>query len=307
MRELTIISGKGGTGKTSLTASFAALADGAILVDCDVDAPDMHLVLEPDIQRRESFTGGKKARLDPDRCGACGRCLEVCRFDAITANGDGEPPTLSSLACEGCSVCATLCPTQAIEMIPSIAGEWFISTTRRGPMVHACLGPAQDNSGKLVALLRREARTLARAEGRELILSDGPPGIGCPVIASLGGTSLVLIVIEPTVFGLHDFERALELTRRFKIPTVACLNKADLHPGLAERVAARTAELGVDLLGRVPYDPAVVRAQLQRRSVVETGDGPAATAIRDLFDKLLARLEDAPLPTAASRLPMSQT
>ena len=214
MKEIVVISGKGGTGKTSLSASFAALAERAGVADCDVDAPNLAIVLQPQIERSTPFTGGKIAVPDRDACTACGCCAESCRFEAIALevpadDRDRESAVVDRLACEGCGVCAVVCPEGAIRLEPVVNGEWFISRTRHGPFVHAQLGIGQENSGKLVALVRKEARALAKRESLDLLISDGPPGIGCPVIASIGGADLVLIVTEPTVSALHDFERGL--------------------------------------------------------------------------------------------------
>lgn len=296
MRELTVISGKGGTGKTSVVASFAALAGEAVVVDCDVDAPDLHLVLRPSIRRREIFVGGRTAWINPSRCVACGRCQDVCRFDAIRAHDlmrvDHQPiRVVDEIACEGCGVCAAHCPARAVNMVPAENGQWFVSETRFGPMLHARLGVAQENSGKLVSLLRREARRFAEETGRELIICDGPPGIACPVIAALGGSHLALIVTEPTVSGQHDFRRVAELTRYFGVPAVACINKADLNPALAGQLAEDALEYGIDIVGRIPYDRAVVAAQMHFTSLIEHGDGPASRAVRAVWEHVWDRLQ----------------
>jgi MinD superfamily P-loop ATPase len=306
MKELTVISGKGGTGKTSVVSSFAALASDAVVVDCDVDAPDLHLVLEPTPVQQRPFVGGQLARIDAARCTGCGRCAEVCRFDAVRCNGPAKQAkpssyTIDPLSCEGCRVCVEICPEKAIESLPATNGEWFISRTRHGPMVHAQLGVAEDNSGKLVSLLRQQARALAQREQRELLICDGPPGIACPVIASLTGTSLVLIVIEPTLSGLHDFERVLELVEHFGLPAIACINKFDVSVKMAERIAATAAHHGVDVIGRIPYDRAVVEAQLCSTSVVEHGDGSASSALREIWQSVKQRLDrSAPVNAAGS-------
>ena len=215
MKELVVISGKGGAGKTSLVASFASLAQPAVVTDCDVDAADLHLVLQPQIQRQADFTGGSKARIKPERCLACQRCADLCRFDAISLDGCGNDRVsrtcrVDALACEGCGVCVDFCPSCAIDLEPVVCGQWFVSETRCGPMVHARLGVAAENSGKLVTHLRRTASQLAAERKLELILCDGSPGIGCPVIASLTAASLALFVVEPTVSGLHDSCRVAE-------------------------------------------------------------------------------------------------
>ena len=296
MKELVIISGKGGTGKTSLIASFAALAVGPVMVDCDVDAADLHLVLEPRIEHRRVFVGGRVAVVHENDCAGCGTCRDLCRFDAVVpgvGTAGGEAFFVEPISCEGCGVCSWFCPTRAIDMVERESGVWFISETRHGPMVHARLGIAEANSGRLVSLIRTEARRIAEESGRELVLVDGPPGIGCPVIASLSGASTVLVVTEPTLAALHDLERVVALTAHFDIPTMACINKHDLCPEVALEVGTRCRELGVEVVGRVPYDTAITRAQLERRSVVEMEDGPGAAAIRETW-RTLERLTGGP-------------
>jgi MinD superfamily P-loop ATPase len=291
IRELVVLSGKGGTGKTSVTASLAALAGEPALADCDVDASNLPLVLDPCPRRRGGFTGGLRARIQPGRCTACGKCEELCRFEAILFDGPGNgrlPRTfrVDQSACEGCGVCAHFCAEHAIELAPADSGEWFISDTRFGPLVHARLRPGQGNSGKLVTLVREQARQTAREQGRRLILIDGPPGVGCPVMASLTGARRVLAVTEPTPSGEHDLERVLALARHFEIPAWVCVNKHDLNPALTERIEHRAAELGATAAGRIPYDPAVTDAQRQGRPVVEHDHGAAAQAIIHLWKSI---------------------
>ncbi len=294
MKDLVVISGKGGTGKTSIVASFAVLARPVVLVDCDVDAADLHLVTDPRIVRREDFVAGHKARVKPGHCTACGKCEELCRFDAIYFDGAGNgrvPRTfrVDSLACEGCGVCFDFCAEDAIEFAPEVCGQWFVSETQAGPMVHARLAVAAENSGKLVTHLRRAAQHVAESKGLELAICDGSPGIGCPVIASLTGASLALIVVEPTVSGLHDFQRVAQLTSRLRVPALLAVNKADLNPQLTQRMEATARTLHIRPLGHVPYDPEVTRAQVAGHAVIETPTSPAAEAIRALW----ARVEDA--------------
>ncbi|GAG12547.1 unnamed protein product, partial [marine sediment metagenome] len=217
MKELVVISGKGGTGKTSIVAAFASLVKNAVFADCDVDAADLHLVLEPKIMQKSDFSGGKRAAIVAEKCSGCGKCQELCRFDAIHLNGEGNNVvdktfTVDSIACEGCKVCVEFCPVDAIEFNDCINGQWFISDTRFGPMVHAKLGIAEENSGKLVTLIRKEAKRIATEEEKDLIIIDGSPGIGCPVIASITGAELVLIITEPTLSGKHDLGRVADLT-----------------------------------------------------------------------------------------------
>jgi len=257
MKELVVISGKGGTGKTSIVASLAMLAESTVLVDCDVDAADLHLVLEPQIEQRETFEAGSKARILPGHCRACGKCEELCRFDAIRYDGPGNgrvPRTfhIDGLACEGCGVCFDFCAEQAIALETMKCGQWFVSQTRAGPLVHARLAVAAENSGKLVTHLRRAAQEIARLKDLELILCDGSPGIGCPVIASLTGASLALIVVEPTASGLHDFRRIAQLVAQLGIPSVMVVNKVDLNLRVAEELEAAARLLAIEPVGRIP-------------------------------------------------------
>ncbi|MBN2345249.1 MAG: ATP-binding protein [Candidatus Aminicenantes bacterium] len=288
MKELVVISGKGGTGKTSLAASLAVLAGNAVVADCDVDAADLHLVLAPSLRERHDFLSGNEAVIRAQDCTGCGTCAELCRFDAIgkEIRADGAPVfRVDPIACEGCGVCVRFCPERAIDFPKSLCGEWMISDTRCGPMVHARLKAAAENSGKLVSLVRREARRIAEEEGRPQIVVDGPPGIGCPVIASLSGASLVLVVTEPTVSGEHDLERVLALARHFDMPAAVCVNKWDLNPAMAERIEGRAAAAGAKISGRVRYDPGVTAAQLQELTVVETA-APCVDDIRQIWDHL---------------------
>ena len=295
MKELVVISGKGGTGKTSVVASFASLAENAVVVDCDVDAADLHLVLGPRVLQREDFTAGSKARIKPGHCTACGKCEELCRFDAIYFDGPGNgkvPKTfrVDTIACEGCGVCFDFCAEKAIEFEPAVCGRWFVSQTRCGPMVHARLGVAAENSGKLVTQLRRAAQQVAAQEKRDLILCDGSPGIGCPVIASLTGASLALFVVEPTTSGQHDFLRVAQLTMQLGVPGIMAVNKADLNEEVTRSLEELARERGIAVVGRIPYDRAVTRAQIARKTVVEASDGPAAQAIRSLWAETHKRL-----------------
>ncbi len=327
MKELVIISGKGGTGKTSLTASFAVLADRPVLADCDVDAADLHLVLSPQIKERHDFHAGNKAVIRSQDCIGCGACLANCRFGAVVQDDDTDGLATSGskfdcvncdlcarscsirnrvlirdmqeemglarstlfridpFACEGCGVCVRFCPVQAIDFPESLCGEWMISDTRCGPMVHARLGIAAENSGKLVSLVRNQARQIAEKDHRSIIIVDGPPGIGCPVIASVTGASQVLVVTEPTVSGEHDLGRVLSLTQHFSIPTAVCVNKWDLNPVMTRRIEDKSRQLGAQIVGRIRYDKAVTQAQMQARAVVET-DAPSTEDIRNIWDQL---------------------
>ena len=268
MKELVVISGKGGTGKTSLAASLAVLADRPVIADCDVDASDLHLVLSPRVKERHEFRSGHNAVIRQDDCTGCGACLAHCRLGAVVQRPAAY--AVDPIACEGCGVCVRFCTEKAIDFPERLCGEWMISETRCGPMVHARLGVAAENSGKLVSIVRREARRIAESENHPLIIVDGPPGIGCPVIASVTGATLVLAVTEPTVSGEHDLERVLSLTRHFDIPAAVCVNKWDLNAEMTGRIEDKTRKAGARIAGRIRYDRAVTLAQMQARAVVET-------------------------------------
>lgn len=290
MKELVIISGKGGTGKTSVTAALAVLAGDTVTADCDVDAADLHLVLSPSIVETHEFRSGHEAVIRENDCIACGICASYCRFDAVkpSKNKTGDPVfKIDPVSCEGCGVCVRFCPEKAIDFPTCLCGEWMISNTRCGPMVHARLGVAAENSGKLVSIVRREARKLAEDTGRDRILVDGPPGIGCPVIASITGSTHVLIVTEPTVSGEHDMDRVLSLTKHFNIPASVCVNKWDLNVDMTNRIEKRALESGAYLSGRIRYDTMMTRAQIEGVSVVEL-DAPCAEDIRNIWKTLLA-------------------
>jgi len=283
MKELVIISGKGGTGKTSLTAAFAYLAQNDVLADCDVDAPDLHILAHPEIIREEEFRGGIKARIDAQKCSQCRACIEACRFGAIS-----DELRVNRFACEGCAVCSHVCPESAIVLEEAVNGRWFISETRFGPMVHASLFPGEENSGRLVALVRNQAKVLARQRQSRLILVDGAPGVGCPVISSVTGADHVVIVTEPTLSGLHDMKRALKLVQGFRIPASVIVNKADINSDVTGRIEKEAEHYGASMLGRIPYDPEVIKAMVQRRSVVEQANGPASASIRRIWERLEA-------------------
>lgn len=298
MKELVVISGKGGTGKTSLTASFAALVRNAVMADCDVDAADLHLILAPAVRHREEFRSSHAAAIRADDCMGCGRCAALCRYNAIVPAirpGDGARVfEVDSGTCEGCGVCVWNCPARAIDFPEQVCGEWYISDTRHGPLVYACLAPGAENSGKLVSLVREQACELAKQDNRDLVIVDGPPGTGCPVIAALTNANSVLIVTEPTVSGAHDLARVLELATHFKIPTAVCINKWDIHPEQADRIEALARTAGATPVGRVRYDKAATAAQRQGLAVVETDSGPLADDIRAVWKQWMDFAQGAP-------------
>jgi MinD superfamily P-loop ATPase len=285
MPEIIVISGKGGTGKTSLTAAFAHLAGDAVVCDLDVDAPDLHLILQPETDVREDFFSGHEAVIDPAVCDGCGMCAEVCRFAAVRNTAAGF--TVDPAKCEGCKVCVHFCPSGAIRFPERRCGEWFLSRTRFGPMVHAQLFPGAENSGRLVALLRGKARELAKQTARSLILSDGAPGIGCPVISSLSGTDFAVLVTEPTPSGLHDLERVAELCRHFKVPTGVIVNKADLNTENTAGIRRWCGEARAEFLAALPYDPAVTEAMVRRQAVTEFRTDGLSADIRRVWCRIV--------------------
>jgi MinD superfamily P-loop ATPase len=303
MKQLVILSGKGGTGKTSVAAALAHLASQRlpiVLADADVDASNLDLVLEPTRLEEHTFMGGQVAVIDPDRCGLCGRCYQVCRFDAIIHDGIGpghEGYRVDPLACEGCAACATQCPEEAIYCEEQQAGLWFRSATRFGPLFHAHLFAAQENSGKLVTLVKQHGRLLAldetSGEGRELLIVDGPPGIGCPVISASAGADLALLVVEPTVSGIHDLERALGTLNHFGVPAMVCINKADLNPAHSGAIKTYCAAEGIKVAGELPYDTIVTEAMVQGQPVTAyEPEGAMTRALQEMWVKVRARLEE---------------
>ena len=264
MKEIVVISGKGGTGKTSIVSSLAALGPEKVLADCDVDAADLHLILQPQIKEKHDFISGERAYIDPELCVECGECRRKCRFGAISEDFKVLPEH-----CEGCAVCAFVCPVDAVEMQPRHCGYLYVSETRFGPMVHASLGIGEENSGKLVTTVRKRAGDLAREKGYDLVLVDGSPGIGCPVIASLTNADVAIIVAEPTVSAKHDMERVHKLTRHFDIPTMVILNKVDINIQISEQIKNYCHEAKIPILGSLPYDTKFTMAQIEGKSVVE--------------------------------------
>jgi MinD superfamily P-loop ATPase len=262
MKQLVIISGKGGTGKTVLSACFATLARKKVMVDCDVDAANLYLLLQPEIQEEHSFSGGKKARVDPDKCTGCWNCLDVCRFSAISEEEDGKI-SIDPISCEGCGICSYICPTKSIAMEKRVSGKWFVSRTKYGPFVHARLGIGEENSGKLVAEIRKKANEIAEKAALDLVIIDGPPGTGCPVIASLSGSDLALIVTEPTLSGIHDMERVIGVAEHFRIETAVCINKYDINFAHSCRIEKWCEERSIPVLGKIPFDEVVTKAVSQ--------------------------------------------
>lgn len=280
-KEIAIISGKGGTGKTVITAALATLAERRVICDCDVDAANLHFILKPDIKETRDFIGGELARIDGDKCTSCMNCVEVCRWDAI----DGEPLTVTEEFCEGCAACFYVCPSDAIVMDENKSGELYVSDCRFGPMVHAKLGIAEDNSGKLVSEVRKEALAIAEEKGLDTIIIDGPPGIGCPVIASITGADLVMLVTEPTVSGAHDLKRALELAARFNITAMVIVNKFDINREIAKSIRRESESLNARVVGEIPYREEVIDSIREGKTLME--EGPS-----DIKDEIVKIWED---------------
>lgn len=289
MNEIVIISGKGGTGKTSITGCFAALAENAVLADCDVDAADLHMLLAPEVLKTTDFISGNEAIIREDDCTACGICMEKCKFHAIETTDEGKC-RVDPYSCEGCMVCVEVCPVKAIDFPPNHCGEWYFSHTRFGPMVHARLGVAQENSGKLVSTVRQEALKKAEELNKDLIIVDGPPGIGCPVIASITGATLLVVVTEPTISGKHDMTRVLELARHFSVPALVIVNKWDINPDMTVEIEKETVLGGAHPVGRIPYDRAFTVAQINGRTLVEETTGEAVDNITTIWEKVCRKL-----------------
>ncbi len=286
MKELVVLSGKGGTGKTSLTAAFASIAENIVLCDADVDAADLHLLMDPDVRKKTDFMGGNIASIDAEKCTMCGQCIDLCRFDAIR-----DDFVVDKIDCEGCGVCVDLCPEQAIDFPVVKCGEWYISDTRFGAMVHARLGIAEENSGKLVTLVRQEAKKLAEAKHMQLIITDGPPGVGCPVIASVGGATALLVVTEPTVSGLHDMQRLLELAAHFKVPCMVCVNKFDLNMEQTAAIKKLITEKGIPFVGTIPFDPEFVKSMVLGKTILEyRREGELSSAVKKIWERIQENL-----------------
>ena len=284
LREIVVISGKGGTGKTSLTCAFAALAKNTLLCDLDVDVPDMHIILKPTPRREEPFMGGNKARIQEELCEGCGSCRDLCQFEAIREQ-DGHFLVDQAL-CEGCGVCYSLCPQKAIAFPEALCGHWFVSDTRFGPFVHAQLKPGEENSGKLVSLLKKEARALAKSLGATTILCDGSPGTGCPVVSSLAGASLALAVVEPSLSGQHDFQRVAGVCAHFHIPVGVIINRYDLNPEGTEALESLCQKENYPLFGKIPFSGDIPKASQQGLALTEL-PGPLAGTVETIWQKIV--------------------
>ena len=294
MKEIVVVSGKGGTGKTTVLARYAEIAEGAVVADCDVDAPNLHMLLKPKIIRREPFVGSKVAAVDHEVCDICGQCVGHCRFDALHMVGDGGDKSIEMDAdrCEGCAMCANICPVDAIEMRERIVGEWFLSETERGPMVHALLEAGAENSGRLVAMVKQMAKKTAKEKGAETILVDGPPGIGCPVISALSGADLVVIVAEPTISGLSDFKRVADLAGGFRMKCALVVNKSDLNDSMAQSLVEEARSRGVVHIGTVPYDEELLRLMARGEGMGNDSRSPAIAEISKSFEAVLELLAE---------------
>jgi MinD superfamily P-loop ATPase len=285
MKQITVLSGKGGTGKTTLTACFAVLAKKLVVADCDVDAPDLHLLLNPQVVHEQQFKGLKMAVIDDSKCTQCGKCEDSCRFGAI------KELKVDPVLCEGCGLCAYVCPADAIEMREKICGYAYVSKIKYGFMSHARLNPGEENSGKLVTLVKQNAKTIASRENLDLVLNDGPPGIGCPVIASVGETDLGVIVVEPTLSGIHDMERALGLLRHFKVKPVTCINKHDLNAENTRRIREFCKDKGVEVTGEISFDPVVTKAMVSGKPMLEySPESKVSKEIENAWARILAAL-----------------
>jgi MinD superfamily P-loop ATPase len=288
MRQLTIMSGKGGTGKTTIAAALAALGKRQVMADCDVDAADLHLLLDAKVLRTERFYGGRSPSVDLERCTGCGICNDLCRFGAI------ENGVVDLVACDHCGLCVYGCPEKAICMVEDHSGDLSVSETPYGPFVHARLGIGEENSGKLVTEVRKRATEIAKTEGIELVMIDGPPGIGCPAMASMAGATMVLAVSEPTLSGIHDLDRVLELAKHFRIPARVCVNRFDINPGLTDQIEDSCRVKGFEVIARVPFDPCVIDALVMRKTVIDHPCGDVTRRVREMWERLTSDLNAIP-------------
>ena len=282
MKQIVVISGKGGTGKTVITGALAALAENKVMADCDVDAADLHLLLKPEIRERHEFRSGFTAIIDNEKCTECGRCRELCRYDAITRDFK-----IDSESCEGCALCSFACPAGAIKMEENLSGELFISDTRFGPLVHAKLGAAQENSGKLVALVRKRGTEIAESKKCDWVIVDGAPGIGCPVIASLSGIDCAIVVTEPTLSGMHDADRVIQVAKHFGVPAKVVVNKYDLNIEMTSEIEKYCDKNKIQVLGKIEFDESVIKAMVQGKTIMEYGNGKMKDRMISLWDKIV--------------------
>jgi MinD superfamily P-loop ATPase len=285
MKQLVIISGKGGTGKTIISAAIATLAQNKVMADCDVDAANLYLLLQPEIQETQPFTGGEKALIDVEKCTRCRECVDVCRFDAIAVK-ENEEVFIDPISCEGCGVCSFVCPVDAIQMEKALSGEWYVSKTKYGPFVHARLGIGEENSGKLVAEVRKRAKEIAEQNNMDFVIIDGPPGIGCPVISSLSGTDLALVVTEPTLAGIHDMERVVQMASHFKTRTACCINKFDINLENSAQIESWCQKNSIPLLGKIPFDEEVTKSMVQGIPLTEYKKNSASKEMKNIWGKL---------------------
>lgn len=281
MKQIVVISGKGGTGKTVITGSIIALAKNKVSADCDVDAADLHLLLSPEIKESHVFKSGVTAFINKDLCTECGLCRKICRFDAVSDNFVIDP-----VSCEGCSFCSHVCPVGAIEMQENTSGEWYVSDTRFGSLVHAKLGIAEENSGKLVSLVREQAKELAQKQKAEWVIVDGAPGVGCPVIASLSGIDCAVVVTEPTLSGLHDAERVIKVAKHFGVESKMVINKYDLNLDMVKKIERYCRKNGIEILGKVPFDKNIVKAMVNGKTFMESGKSKASEELVNIWKKL---------------------
>ncbi len=297
IKQLVILSGKGGTGKTSLAAAFSHLAASAspsiqaVMADADVDAANLELILKPEQICSNDFIGAAKAEINSEFCLGCGTCQQVCHFDAVIPPSNGNGYGIDQIACEGCAACVYQCPEEAISMQTQLSGRWYQSNSSFGPLFHAELFPGQENSGKLVTIIKQNARLWALDHAYQIVIVDGPPGIGCPVIAAAAASDLALIVSEPSAASIHDLQRAIQTTMHFHIPTAVVINKADVYPEGAAEIEMVCKDMEIELLGRIPYDLAVTEAMMHAEPVTLYNPGsPVSQAIDNIWQSVCSHL-----------------